>query len=118
MAKFKDIVLYGADGTERKLPTCWEICGSCRGDGTTCAHVECDGGGFTSSEWAEQDDDFKEDYIAGRYDRPCDSCGGSGKVQTADFDAMPAADRKAYRAQQLEDANYESMCRMERMVGA
>lgn len=31
-----------------------------------------------------EDPEFTEDYMAGRYDRTCDMCGGSGKVKTQD----------------------------------
>lgn len=93
-------VLYEDDGdTEITLPVKWSICGSCDGHGTTSRHVECDGGGFTSSEWAEQDDDFKEDYLAGRYARPCAECDGSGKVQVPDYERMDPETVRAWEAQ-------------------
>lgn len=112
------MVLYCGDDSEIAVPTKWEICSHCSGDGTTCAHVECDGGGFTSSEWAEQDDDFKRDYLAGRYDRPCPSCDGRGSVKAADYSRMSADQVKAFEAQLADDRDYDRLCRMERMMGA
>jgi len=57
-----------------------ETCGKCRGQGVTTSHVERDGGGFTGSEWAELDDDFRDGYMAGHYDKRCTACNGTGKV--------------------------------------
>lgn len=113
--------MYGTDEDgaefEQTLPWRWEICPRCEGHGTTTAHVECDGGGFTASEWAEQDEDFREDYIAGRYDRPCPHCEG-GKVKVADRDRMPPEQVEQYDAQLQADADCEAIHRLERMMGA
>ena len=112
-------ILYCDDGSEIELPCKWEICSVCEGGGTDRgASVECDGGGFTSEEWAEQDEDFREDYLAGRYDRDCAHCNGSGKVEVADFSKMTKQQRREYREQQRELAECDAIERMERMMGA
>lgn len=108
----KTPVLYCDDGSEIDLPTKWEVCGSCEGRGTTSRHVECDGGGFTSSEWAEQDQDFREDYLAGRYDRACNACGGRTTVKVVDYDRMSPEQAAAYDSQLAAD----SYCRAEEMA--
>src|SRR5690349_7371437 len=78
----------------RNVPFKWTICPVCEGHATDRgASVECDGGGFTASEWAEQDDDFKQDYLAGSYDRPCEACEGLGRVKEPDLDVLDAAER-------------------------
>jgi DnaJ-class molecular chaperone len=64
------------------LPYEWEICDCCGGEGQH-AHA-IDGDGFTQSEWHEMccdDPDFEGDYLRGRYDRECEECGGSGKIE-------------------------------------
>lgn len=114
----KDLILYKDDGSEKVLPFRWAICGSCEGHGKTSRHVECDGGGFTSSEWAEQDDEFKEDYIRGRYDRPCASCSGTGKVKVADRSQMSKKDLKEWRQQCEENRQTDEIERQERLMGA
>lgn len=115
----KRLVIYNGDDTETELPVRWEICSHCEGCATDRgANVECDGGGFTSSEWAEQDDDFKEGYLRGDYDKPCSHCAGLGRVQVPDFDKMTPKLRKAWDAQAKDDDDYERLCRMERMMGA
>lgn len=63
----------------RHLPGHWAICSSCDGHGGSSAHL----GSFTSEDWADQDPDFKEDYLAGAYDRPCPDCDG-GRVWIVD----------------------------------
>lgn len=58
----------------------WRICPRCEGEGTSSAHL----GAFTSEEWTEQDFEFQEDYMAGAYDRTCEECSGTGKVNAQD----------------------------------
>lgn len=57
----------------------WFICEVCEGEGRSSAYL----GAFTMSEFEETFDDFesREDYFAGRYDKPCKACKGSGKVK-------------------------------------
>jgi len=70
------------------LPTRWEICDYCEGEGTSCAYL----GDWTGSEWAEESPEFQEDYFAGRYDRACPDCKGSGKILIVDLDTLEARD--------------------------
>lgn len=66
----------------------WEICDSCEGDGKSSAYL----GSFTRDEFDEHfDAEEADDYFAGRYDRRCEDCDGSGKVQT------PGCELPAYR---------------------
>jgi DnaJ-class molecular chaperone len=112
--------LYDDDGAERTLPTRWEICDACRGNGTTTRHIECDGGGFTASEWAEAcdgDPDFSSDYFSGVYDRPCPECRGTGKVQVVDEDAIDPEDRAAWAAQDEADRYIAAEREAERRFG-
>lgn len=60
---------------EVALPASWHICGTCDGDGTSSAYL----GSFTREDF-DEDPDFAEDYMRGGYDRPCPTCGGTGKV--------------------------------------
>lgn len=102
-----------------KVASKWEICQNCEGCGTDRgASVECDGGGFTSSEWAEQDDDFKSDYLAGVYDKPCVICKGSGKVQVVDRTKVDAELLKILDDEAAEEAAHQAMCAAERRMGA
>jgi DnaJ-class molecular chaperone len=103
---------------EIELPTRFALCPSCEGRGATSHHVECDGGGFTSSEWAEQDEDFREDYLAGRYDRPCDACNGLRVIEVVDESRLDRRTRKAWRDQCRDDADHDAIRRAEIAMGA
>lgn len=109
-------ILYTGDD-EVELPWKWAICPRCDGHNRNCEHVECDGGGFTSDEWAEQDDDFKEAYLRGDYDRPCPYCEG-GRVKQVDWPKLTRAQKRAWNAQVRADREDRAIERMERMMGA
>lgn len=70
------------DGTIR-VPAVWAICDTCSGNGTSSAYL----GAFTSDDLAELGHEFCEDYTAGRYDRACPDCDGTGKVLVIDDEA-------------------------------
>jgi hypothetical protein len=81
----------------------WRICPRCEGEGKSSAWL----GAFTAEEFQDSFcDDEAADYMAGRYDRTCEECGGSGKVTQTDEDRY--ADRRADLYQQwLEDGRPE-----------
>lgn len=111
------------DQIDVKFPAKWAICPDCEGCATDRGRsVECDGGGFTSSEWAEQDEDFREDYMAGRYDRPCEFCKGLGRIQTIDRDAVTGWRMKlflrALDAQERDRHEIDAIHAAERRMGA
>jgi len=80
--------------SELELPTCWEICTNCKGEGH---HVHDALRVMTSSEWHEacyDDDEFAEGYMRGNYDVPCEDCNGSGKVREVDEARLTPEQRK------------------------
>jgi hypothetical protein len=84
------ITLYDDEGceTEYVIPAVWEICSTCNGDGAHSRHL----GAITSDDldrdWSP--DEF-EDYLAGAYDRTCETCKGTGKFKVpAEPDKEPA----------------------------
>lgn len=105
------------DDSEITLPIKWVICPTCEGRNVSTAHVEHDGGGITAAEMDELGDDFREDYFAGVYDRPCPHCEG-GKVQVPDLSKMSKAHRALWREQEREEREYQRECEMERRMGA
>jgi hypothetical protein len=64
-----------------KLPSCWQICDRCRGAGTHDHPAFSNG--FTQEDF-DQDPDFRDEYMAGRYDVRCEVCDGAGKVLAPD----------------------------------
>lgn len=120
MATKLQVEMVESDGTERvvDLPAKWEICGVCQGQGKSSAHL----GAFTQSEWVEQDEDFKQDYMDGAYDRPCDSCKGSGKLLVPDETMCITEDHKLVlewlHNRARDDAEERSILRAEaRLLG-
>jgi hypothetical protein len=108
-----DITYFDDDENEVTLPSCWEICDHCRGEGRSSAYL----GAFTRDE-LDDDPEFFEDYRAGRYDRTCEECGGSGKVKVVDRESADPAALEAYDAQQRELAETRAIERAERAMGA
>lgn len=54
----------------------YAVCPACEGRGTSSAYL----GAFTSEDMDQMDEDWKDDYRAGRFDRPCDECQGQRVV--------------------------------------
>jgi hypothetical protein len=128
---FMKVTLYreGGDVEETvSVPAKWVICQACEGCATDRGRsVECDGGGFTASEWndaCDEDPDcdgepgFARKYFSGYYDRPCEPCNGLGRVQVIDEDlADPAIVAELAQAAN-DDADYRALCAAERRMGA
>lgn len=115
------ITLYDEDGlpVETKVPHIWEICYGCRGNGSNSSHLEPDGGGFTQSEFAEAFEGPEEqgEYWAGSYDRPCEICSSSGKIQIPDLSRLPKKERERYKERLNDDARFEAEEAAERKIG-
>jgi hypothetical protein len=109
--KQRELVLFNEDGTETVIPSKWEICGHCSGEGTSSAYL----GAFTSDDWSQMDDEWKDDYIAGHFDRACEHCEG-GKVKVPDFSRMSKAVKKEWLAQERGRHEDDSISRMERLM--
>lgn len=110
----RNLILYLEDGTEKELPVKWCICGQCEGHGKSSAYL----GAYTQDEMDEAGEDFIEDYFAGNYDRTCESCNGSGKVQEPDYERMTTADAAAFRKQEWDAGESDRIQAMEMRWGA
>jgi len=113
------------DQIDVSFPACWAICPACEGNATTTRHIECDGGGFTASEFAEachEDEDFAEKYFGGAYDRPCPDCKGLGRIQVIDEDAVTGWRERiflrAFQAQERDSRAIDAIQAAERRMGA
>lgn len=100
------ITLWDDEGNEQthELPARWEICDRCHGNGTH--DHPAFSSGLTQEDFAE-DDDFRADYMAGRYDVTCEECEGAGKVRVIDEERLTAAQRiicERWHEQQAEAA--------------
>jgi hypothetical protein len=103
---------------EVALPFKWVICGHCRGHGTSSAYL----GAITQADrepggtW-EDPEEFA-DYMAGRYDRECDRCGGSGKVAVVDRERAEPEHLKAWDAECQAEREIRAAEAAERRMGA
>lgn len=88
----------------------WEICDSCRGEGSHSKHL----GAFTSYEVADWDDEEKERYFTGVYDQSCTKCNGTGKVKELNIDSMPD-DVQQWIESYFKVVNDDIQCRMSEM---
>lgn len=107
------------DGTqydvEIALPSKFDVCPVCEGKGT---HVNpsIDAGGLTARDF-DDDPDFREDYLGGRFDQTCNRCGGKRVVPVVDEDRCPPEDLEAYYGKLDDDAAYRAECEAERRAG-
>lgn len=112
--------IIGTDGEPLVVSFHMEVCGACSGSGTTTAHIECEGGGFTASEWNEMcdgDPDFADDYFSGVYDRPCPSCKGQNVKPAPDIDSLDEEDRHILESALEDERQYRAMVASERRMG-
>jgi hypothetical protein len=105
-----------------EVPGQWAVCPECEGEKVTeNPAFSC---GWTGSEWAEEDEDFKENYRRGEYDVQCHTCKGNGLVlEPSWFELDPdEAHHVALSEQEAEtmarlDAEDRAYSRMERAMG-
>jgi DnaJ-class molecular chaperone len=74
----------GEESRVVSLPTKFKVCPTCEGRGKHCQHL----GAFTQDEMDEHGPDFREDYMAGVYDKTCETCDGQRVVAVVDRDAI------------------------------
>jgi hypothetical protein len=117
------IEIENEDGepVEHELPTIYEVCGRCRGEGKH-TNPSIDGHGISEEEW-ERDWSYeeREDYMNGVYDVQCYECNGLRVVAAVDEELLKMNDPKLYKAWrewQQEEWDYQQMVASERRYGA
>ena len=103
---YADRRLKVAPEVEPGKPYVWEICGVCSGEGKV-VNPSIDAGGINPEVFAD-DPDFYEDYMSGRFDIPCNYCGGSGKVKVLDVDKLSDEEREDYYADLEAERSFEA----------
>jgi hypothetical protein len=78
------VIVYDDEGNEVTLPTKWEVCSACGGEGKSSAYL----GAFTPDELDREGEDFVIDYWNGAYDRECEICNGRTTVRAVDEDNL------------------------------
>lgn len=87
-----------------------EVCPCCQGTGKTAFGYSQDNQiAWTESEWAEEDYEFREDYMRGRYDKTCPECNGNNVVLVIDEQMLSEHDTRVYNAwyEHMEGAYYD-----------
>lgn len=115
-----DLFLYGENGKEIPLPTCWAVCDRCHGEGKH-SNPAIDGNGITASEMDEMcyhDEDFAENYFGGLYDVTCHQCDGKRVMKVVNLGAMSEEDIAEYQSEQEQRRIDELESYYERRAGA
>lgn len=104
--KFKVRCCNGDAERDLELPGHYVVCHGCGGKGS---HVNraIDGNGISPEEFAE-DPDFAEAYFSGRYDVPCEDCGGERVLAEVDLDRLPKKLRERVQDQIQAEAEYKA----------
>ena len=84
---------------EHVIPAIWGVCDRCGGRGVH--DHEAFSNGLTAADF-DEDPDFREEYMAGRYDVQCASCNGLRVVPVID-DARVARDEEYARLVDVYD---------------
>lgn len=114
----KPFIIEDDTGLELHLPTQWEICPTCDGEGQHSRAV--DGNGITASEWngPEWDEDSRALYLSGGYDQRCDECHGDGKIAVVDESRL-TPDQLEWWTRWIEsERQYHAIRAAERRMGA
>jgi RecJ-like exonuclease len=107
------ITIFNDEDEEITLPSKFELCPSCEGQGTNDAWE----GGMTASEMDEQGPEFFDDYLGGMYDVPCRECQGKRVIEVVDEDRADPELFKLYIEQKEADAMYEAERQAEMRAG-
>lgn len=95
---------FDYDDIEYEVPGKFELCPRCEGAGKH-DHPAFENG-LTQSDF-EEDPDFREEYLAGRYDVPCEECHGQRVVVVPDCERLSPEEKEvlnSYQEMMAEDA--------------
>jgi hypothetical protein len=105
----------GEPGLEYTIPTTFAVCPGCNGRGVH----DCFPGGISAEQWAEDwDDESREGYFRGDYDRVCGECGGKRVVAVVDESRMSPELLKLWNEWQRDAAESRAIEAAERRAGA
>lgn len=106
-----------------ELPAVFQVCSDCEGHGTVL-NDSMRYHAYTYDDEEMHDPEFREEYFkrGGMYDVTCSTCKGMRVEKVVDTKAKLTVEQKealeAMREREQDDAEYDRMCRMERMMGA
>ncbi len=109
----------GVSEIEVEFPAKYQVCGVCDGKGKV-VNPAIDSNGLTQEDF-DEDPDFRENYFSGMYDIECPHCHGKRVVPSINRLALNENQKRAlkiYDDNVKDELEFESQCRMERMMGA
>lgn len=109
------IKIIDRNGDEMELPSRWEVCTVCDGEGKHSHAV--DGNDITASEWAEWHPDERETYLRGGYDQQCEECKGKRVVAVVDEDRLTDEQRREWESWAEDERRYRASVEAERRMG-
>lgn len=93
--------------SEHEFPARFVVCSDCEGEGTHL-HPAIREHAYTSEEWADEDDEFREEYMRGGrglYGVTCDTCSGRRVVPVVDARRLTLEQKKLFELyEKQEDA--------------
>lgn len=106
------------DGVDHEVKGKFIVCPRCQGHGTVLRASIAEHA-YTEEEFREFSPEEREAYFTrgGMYDEKCPQCKGRNVVEVPDEALLPARLRRALRAAEAEEREYQAMCRMEREAG-
>ena len=108
--------LANGDQIVLSVPTQWEICGECRGEGKRLMDG-FHGVAFTQEDRRDWSPDDEDDYFSGAMDVPCTDCSGTGKVRVLDLSGLSETFRQSVDAWHEEESYYDQERAQERAMG-
>lgn len=115
------VILENEDGDEEEhqFPIKFEVCPVCEGTGS---HVnpDIDAHGLSREDF-DNDPGFEEDYFSGVYDVSCNRCHGKRVVPEINREILNPVQKEILAACEVQwelDAEYDTLCRAERRMGA
>ena len=103
------------DDTDATLAMKYDVCDVCEGRGSV-VNPNIDRDGLTAADF-DEDPDFLDGYMSGRYDVPCGYCAGLRVTPVVNEEASDAASVDIYYDRLRADDDYYAECASERMMG-
>lgn len=112
----KPLTIMSDEGLEVEIPSKFEVCPRCDGNGVHDHPAFANG--ITSDDWngPDWDDDSREGCMSGRYNVPCEQCGGERVVPVPDWGRMTEEHRRLIDEHDRDMADLRACERSERIL--
>jgi len=113
----KKLYVENEEGIEIEVPTRYEVCQECGGEGKTDHPAFSNG--ITSDEWngPDWDEESQQNYLSGAYDVVCSRCDGLRVEVVPYFDKMDKKTMRLWEEKEQAEYDYHLQCEAERKFG-